>query len=166
MTTGAIAFIEASGGWRPIERTFYQPQNAGNLAGIDDEQACGGIEGRSAPPRAAVETRKNNGSFAGWRLELIPEITAAQFPETPQHVTVSFRIAPGQHLFGQRLARNRRRKRRQRLRAGGLFAVYASSRNLAIFNRENRFARLALENKNVARFGDLRHSVNESPVSA
>src|SRR5262249_14316280 len=131
----------------------------------DDEKAGAWIEGRSAPARAAVEARKNNRSFAGWRLELIPAVTASQFAETPQHVAMSFRRAPCQHLFGQNLTRNRRRKQRQRLCVGWLFAVYALRGNLAIFDRENRFARLALEDKNMTRLGDLRHGVNDASVS-
>src|SRR6185295_3105610 len=119
MTAGTVAFVNAFRSRQDFLRTFDQPENAWNFAGIYDEESRGRVERCATPSGAAVEARKNDCTLARRRLELIPTVAAAKFAKTFQHVAEDLRRTAGQHFFSQDLTSNRRRQERQRLCVGG-----------------------------------------------
>ena len=125
-------------------------KDPGHFARVNIERFRLGIERRPAPLFAAVIAGKDHRAFAarGCERNARPqprETLAAEIPDVVRR---------------QSLARERRRFRRQRLRRPCLLAFEIRRFDGLLFDRKKRVAGLTVEDEDMARFRNLRNSVD------
>src|ERR1700726_1377702 len=100
------ALAQVPGLWSGSAGIFDKRREPRHFVGIDVNRRGVGIDGGTAPFRRAIEARKDHRIFAEAEGNELPfTARGAKLPDGP---AMNFRRAIREHVFGEKLARERR----------------------------------------------------------